>query len=224
MALANFEGKTFLAFVDISGFKKKMNDKEEALNILNIFYSKGYDILENNKDKINGIFISDCGILFIKANQSEVDKLKTLLTVIKKLNEEMLKKEIMLTNSIAYGEFKYENKIEFLGIIKNPTYGYAYIDAYFDNEKTEPRIQPGECRIINNNLPSDVTEEIDKEDKSNNPEFKLVRKVGNSHYYYFWMAKDESKIDEIQEKYKDAKYIGMLKILKDNIAETGLSI
>ncbi|MGE4385263.1 MAG: hypothetical protein AB7E39_05315 [Endomicrobiaceae bacterium] len=93
MPLKNFNDKTFVAFIDISGFKKKLQkDKEEAIKILSLFFNEGYKVLNHTED-VSGLFISDCGILYAnKKDDNNQTKLKKLLNVIKEININLIKK------------------------------------------------------------------------------------------------------------------------------------
>jgi len=223
MPINNYAGDTFVAFIDISGFKELMRDEKKAWKALDRLYQYGYEILrnENNIYRVEGLFISDSGVLFVRRNNQTMintsESLKSLLKMIKKINEEMRENDIMLTTSIAYGRFKYQERIEFDGIEKNPIYGDAYISAFLDVENGRPRIQPGQCRIVKKNLPRDVVETLERNQP--NDIFKMIRKRDgdNEHYYYYWMVNDPHKIERFEQNYKDAynlKYAGMLKALK----------
>ncbi len=225
MSINSFEGDTFVAFLDISGFKELMQKKDEAWNALDRLYSSGYDILQNPKElnghRVEGIFISDSGVLFVRNNPRndihQTDGLHSLLQAIKKINQQMLESEFMLTTSIAYGKFKYQERIEFPGIGKTPIYGNAYVSAFLDNENGNPKIQPGQCRIVvNENLPNSITKSIEE---SQDDIFRLIRKRNgdNKHYYYYWMVNHPNEIERFERDYKNAynlKYAGMLKALK----------
>ena len=146
MPLNNISGKAFVAFVDISGFKKLMNTKEEAMKALDCFYNNGYESLRHS-NSVQGIFVSDCGILIAQCVSEEendiLEKLNDLLTVIRELNINMLKENYMLTTSIAFGDFTYNARFEFKGIEKNMFTGNAYLNAYLDNESKSNRLKPG---------------------------------------------------------------------------------
>jgi hypothetical protein len=124
--IKNFERDTFVAFLDISGFKVLMQKRDKAWKALDRLYSFGYDILQNQKElnghRVEGIFISDKGVLFVRNNPRndihQTDELHSLLQAIKNINQRMLESEFMLTTSIAYGKFKYQKRIEFPGIGK----------------------------------------------------------------------------------------------------------
>jgi len=208
MSIDNFNGETFVAFTDISGFKELMKTEIKAVKALDELNKNGYDILRNS-NQINGIFVSDSGILFTR--QQGMPGLESLLRVIKQLNLRMLNHNIMLTTSIAYGKFLYQDRIEFVGIEKNLLYGNGYVAAFLDNENGLPKIQPGQCRIVIDSLtgnlltPSKIQETDDL----------LIRK--RKHIYYYWMVQSANQIETFDKKYRDAynlKYRGMLEALK----------
>ena len=218
MPISEYDGKTFVAFIDISGFKELMR-KGDAHKTLNYFYNAGYNILKKhnrtrvqNSTRVEGIFISDCGVLFVNNRQNSLNKaddLHSILEVIKGINEIMMENDIMLTTSIAYGDFKYQERIEFEGIEKNLIVGNAYLNAFLDNENGNPKIQPGQCRLVKNNL-SDIS--IDEGFRR-----FCKRDRNNKHYYYYWMVSTPDEIEIFEEKYKDTynlKYAGMLDALK----------
>jgi hypothetical protein len=228
MPINNYDGDTFVAFLDISGFKELMRNEKKAWKALDRLYQSGYEILrnQNNECRVEGIFISDSGVLFVRRNNqiitSTSESLKSLLLMIKKINERMRENDFMLTTSIAYGKFRYQERIEFEGIEKNPIYGNAYVSAFLDNENGEPKIQPGQCRIVKKNLPNDIIRTI--EQSQDNEIFRMIRKRkgDNKHYYYYWMVNDPSEIERFERDYKDAynlKYAGMLKALKGDYHE-----
>ncbi len=206
MAIANFNGNTFVAFLDISGFKEMMKgDGSQAVNALDKLNQAGYDVLQNNQN-IGAIFISDCGVLFVQNNNIEKKtKLQNILKVIKEINIKLIADDIMTTTSISYGNFSYHNRIEFVGISKNPIYGNAYVTAFLDNENGTPKLEPGQCRIVLN----------DNEDIQNFS-IPLLKKT-IKHYYYYWMVENDNEIESFEKNYKDSyklKYTGMLSALK----------
>lgn len=148
MPINNYNGDTFVAFLDISGLKELMRNEKKVWEALNKLYQHGYEILRNqeNECRVEGIFISDCGVLFVRRNNQILDNsesLISLLTKIKRINKGMRESDFMLTTSIAYGKFRYQERIEFEGIEKNLIYGNAYVSAFLDNENGKPKIQPG---------------------------------------------------------------------------------
>lgn len=201
MSIPDYDGHTFVAFADISGFTEMMNHNNHAIKALNSFYNAGYDVLQN-ETCVHGILISDSAVLFVKNSPSP---LETLLKVVENLNRAVLKYDIMLTTSIAYGHFSYHQRLEFQGIEKNQVYGNAYVNAYIDNEKGQPRIQPGQCRIVKKGL------------ECSSPLTLPRLKRDKEHYYFYWMVEDDESIDSFNSSYSDAyqqKYRGMLEAIK----------
>lgn len=224
MPINNFERRnTFVAYTDISGFKVLMQKKAQAWKALDRLYNCGYNILrqQNNRNdhRVEGFFISDCGVLFVRrlSNREIVptDALYSLLQIIKTINWQMLESDFMLTTSIAYGEFQYIERIEFPGIDKNPIYGNAYLSAYLDNESGNPKIQPGQCRIVLKNLPL----EIEAIDQSQYDDIFRIIKKKDRHYYYYWNINDPYEIKRFEQDYKladELKYKRIIKLLKGN--------
>ena len=197
--LNKFSGQTFVAFIDICGFKAMMNENK-AFYALDKFYQIGYDELQACGD-INGIFISDCGILYVIRDTSKKEKLKILLRIVKSINLKMLEADYMLTTNIAYGDFSYHERIEFNGISKNLMMGNAYVKAFLDSQ-AKPKIDVGECRILKEDIEEDFFE---------NPHLCPRGK----YFYYYWNVEDPEKIDLFKKDYKDSRYIGALQILKN---------
>lgn len=208
MPVRNFSGQTFVAFLDISGFKDLMKDDRKALEALRRLYQAGYDALRTAND-VEGFFVSDSGVLFVRTGNNH-EKLTKILSVIKRINERMLDSDYLLTTSIAFGNFDYQGKIEFDGIEKNPIYGYAYVQAFLDNEAGHPKIQPGQCRLMLRNLPNDI-------DFAHH-DFSLLKQKGNYHRYFYWNLNHHNRIENFEQEYNDSyklKYTGMLKALKN---------
>lgn len=232
MPLEEFHGNTFVAFVDISGFKALMKNAREAYKALNNFYQIGYDALKlgqnrNGPYRVDGLFISDCGILFTRSNGENHSightngsrlELECLLKMIESISRKMIESELMLTTSIAYGEFDYHERIEFPGIEKNLLLGNAYLRAYLDNETGKPKLRPGQCRILTDNQMGGFWEDIIR-DSGQEPIFGRVRKIHNDskHIYFYWMLSGEDKIESFNLEYSDTynlRYRGMLTVLK----------
>lgn len=209
MSLKDFNGETFVAFVDISGFKKQVQAKDnmgKAMTTLRNFYNIGYDLLSktdinNNKvyGDISGIFVSDCAILYVNNQELSVqDKCKKILDIVKEINKECIEKEIMLTTNIAYGDFEYRKKIELNNMQKGNFTGNAYIDAYIDSTK---KMKVCYCRIIKDGIEDDIIGLI-------NDKYIITKR--KKYFYFFWQCKTKEQIRnyireymEIKRKYKD---------------------
>ena len=79
MPIQDFNNETFVAFIDISGFKELMKDTENGLKALKCLYQSGYNALLNS-DGVEGFFVSDCGILFVR-NGNNTEKLIKILAL-----------------------------------------------------------------------------------------------------------------------------------------------
>lgn len=215
MPIENFKGNTFVGFTDICGFKSLMPNREKAIKALQHFYQTGFDVIDNqinNTIKVEGFFISDCAVLFVRyvLNNHSL-ALERLLRVVEELNKKMLEKDLMLTTSICFGYFNYEGKFEISGIEKNQIFGDAYVEAFLDNEVGKPRIKPGECRIIQRGLPNDLIQL----ENNRNSRFKLV-KIKN-HLNFYWMVNSLDEVDEFNTRYNDSynlQFRGMIEALK----------
>lgn len=200
-----FKGETFVAFIDISGFKKS---KKPMMDLSN-FYKHGYNALKV-RDSLNGIFVSDCGIIYVNMNVISKDEgLIELLDAVKEINEKVLVDDLLLTTSIAYGYFVHANKNTFNRIEKNLFEGSAYLEAYKDNAFCKPKIKPGQCRLISNGL---------KDISLNEGILNLLYEEKNQNRYYFcWMLEDTSKIDKFKKDYDNvynSRYAKIKDLLK----------
>ncbi|MHB2150312.1 hypothetical protein ACX8XP_14730 [Calditrichota bacterium LG25] len=229
MPLESYHGDTFVAFIDISGFKVLMKDRKRAYEALNKFYQIGYYALgakknRNHPYRVDGIFISDCGILFSRLNGNNFQggdnirsALHNMLNITRNIFAEMIRNDLLLTASIAYGKFDYEERIEFVGIEKNLMLGNAYLDAYLDNENGKPRLEPGQCRILLNAQLNDLWRQIRN---PNEYPFNLIveKQTDDKHLYFYWMLQDRQDIERFDKKYTDTynlKYRGMITVLRE---------
>lgn len=233
MPLSDIDETTFVAFTDISGFKDLMNDEDKAEGVLRRFYNEGYRMLDKC-DQIKGLFVSDCGILIANSynnDNNNLDNLAYLLKALRILNLAMLEREIMLTTSIAFGRFVYRESRELLNMEKNLLYGPAYLSAYIDNENGKPKIQPGQCRLIIENLPQTIKdnltmgnltqENVEIRENTNDRCISLVRKrMGDqNHFYFYWMRRNSHEIKNFEKIYTNAHELtfrGFLDALREN--------
>jgi hypothetical protein len=159
MPIGNFQGNTFVAFTDIAGFKSMMADGNRGASALDTLYRSGYSVIRDqppDTPRVEGLFVSDCGILFVRDHAPAGSGLEALLTVVESLNRSCFEEAVSLTTAIAWGEFSYHERIEIPGIEKNPVYGNAYVAAYLDNEAASPKLYANECRILKRELPQDA--------------------------------------------------------------------
>lgn len=203
MALDTFDtAKTFVAWVDISGFKQMMQEEGKAQQALSALYSIGFDAIRNQNgpksERVNGLFVSDAGVLFSRGPLADpAQMLSSILSVIRSICHRMLERDYLMTVSVAFGDFEYREKQEFVGLSKNAIFGGAYLSAYIDSEVTAPRIKPGYCRIVKKGLPDNLV--LPSQDDA---VLGLVRDAGAKHYDFYWMADNPSKIEEVKEAYE----------------------
>ena len=202
-----------------------MKNEERALKALDCLYSSGYHVVCSQNDKeenrIEGFFMSDCGVLFIRnLSFNKISGFRLLLDAIRQINYDMLGDNFLLITSIAYGQFKYQKRIELPGIDKSPVFGNAYISAYLDTERDNPKIQPGQCRIVTENLPESIIGAIEQSQPTNPFDLIKTRGTDRNHFYFYWMVDESVQIDRFEKKYRDAynlKFAGMLQALKNAV-------
>lgn len=194
---------TLVAFTDISGFKSMMNDDKDAFKAMRKFYNNGFKILKyQSNPQIEGFFVSDCGILAVDGG-NEDEQVTNLLEIVKILNLQMLEDNIMLTSSIAYGEFSYKRLTEHLNIEKMPIYGDGYLNAYINAEVSKPKLRPGECRIAIKTLDNNYYSLFEELELCELREFTIIdddteEEKTYKYLYYYWMVEDKSMIRDFQ--------------------------
>lgn len=142
MPLPDFDGQTWVAFSDLCGTKAiYAEDPDKAAKVLDIFYNTVYDI-QCNSGNISSLVVSDCAIFWIHGNGSlngetkiNPDMLGTLLEQLQKLHQEMIRQNCLIRSTVAYGHFKYQQRLEMPRIRKNMVIGGGYLEAYVANEK-----------------------------------------------------------------------------------------
>ena len=226
-----YENETLVAFVDISGFKLMMNNIKDAESSLKKYYNSGFQILKEYRQVgpyIKGIFVSDCGILFVD-DDNNYDKeacVKNLLKIIEKLNRRMIQNDIMLTSSISYGMFKHINLEEHKYIEKTPFYGDGYLKAYLNAEFEKPNMEPGQCRIAKKDIPEEFLScfsiNLRCVERGTLGLKTINDKYDDKFLYFYWMikgtnnnrGKDEiiEDIKEFEKKFTETyKYINKYK-------------
>lgn len=186
MAIADFQGQTFVAFADISGFKAMMNDGTRGAAALDAFYQAGFSVISHQPSqnlRVEGLFVSDCGVLFVRGGDAtNVRQFEALLVALEALNRRCFEHAVQLTTSIAWGEFSYHQRIEIPGIEKNPIFGNAYLSAFRDSSAT-PRLFASECRVSKQNLPADVVDLCVHRDGLVGARIREAQ----HHFYFDWM-------------------------------------
>ena len=172
--------------MDIAGFKSMMGDGNRAPLALDAFYTTGFSVLrdqQNNPARVDGFFVSDCGVLFVRGEQQAASiRLESLCRIIQQIHQRTFQRAVQLTTAIAWGEFSYHERIEFPGIEKNPIYGNAYVAAFADSEGS-PRLYPSECRLLRDGLPQDVLDLL----AGRNGGIAERMRATSRHFYFEWM-------------------------------------
>lgn len=202
MPIQQFHGDTAVAFLDMSGFKQMMRNREKAMQTLGQFYEVGFATLRQHRrvdaPSVEGVFVTDCGILFVRHDARQpVEILETLLPVVEDLNRRLFAHDIKATTSVAFGLFRYNPLNEYDGIEKNFVFGPAYIDAFKDNESA-PRPDPGTCRILNDNWQHPNVDAM-----KGHPIWGRC-KFCEKHVHFFWMCETPEEIRNVERQYERA--------------------
>jgi hypothetical protein len=208
--LRSFEGNTWVAFLDISGFKQIMKNLHQAEKVLDKFYNTVYregfrinhdfpfETYTTGKSAINSVVVSDCAIIFVDNQSLAEDKVRDLhliLDVIKSINLALIdpdqEPQIMTTCAIDYGHFKYSNRSSDIHTSKSFFYGQTYVKAYLGCEELSK--MPGFCRVLN----ADFT--IPAHLQTSSP-FKLL-KQNNERYDFYWMLNSAENLELFKSTY-----------------------
>lgn len=142
--LRSFEGDTWVAFLDFAGFKQL--DSERAYRKLSGFYGAAYSAIKPH-GRCTGLVVSDCVILWCnESTRTPREQLVDILPVIETMCRSCLNDDILVLGAVAYGDFKYERRIEHLNVQKEMFLGKAYTSAFLETEKLG-KPKAGEIRL-----------------------------------------------------------------------------
>jgi hypothetical protein len=224
MSVPSYEGKTYVAYLDISGFKQMMTNKEKVESVLNKFYTTLYNtVYEVNSDssptKMNAVAVSDCAVLFLNKDEHEIvdqiEGLSKMLRFIRIVNRAFIDHAFpfMTICSIAYGMFRYENRRDSEHMRKNCMRGRAYLETFLDSRLEKPKIRPSECRLLKRGLDSGFPKEDD---------FRLLSSK-REYYYFYWMLNDPKEERNYRRRYDETLgmlYDPLIRLLKDTADQT----
>ena len=167
------------------------------------FYETGYftliDHRRNDGMSVEGLFVTDCGILFVRhQNQTSIEIVQTLLRAVEDLNRRLFAHNIETTASIAFGDFRYSPLNEYDGMEKNYIFGDAYVDAFKDNGAT-PKLEPGMCRV----LVQGFNFNADTRGVREHPIWSRCCREGGRLYFY-WMCNDAGNVEQVKQRYEQA--------------------
>lgn len=208
--LRSFDGDTWVAFLDISGFKQMMKNLHLAEITLDKFYNTVYrEVFRINHEfpfetytggnaQISVVVVSDCAIIFVDNQGLSEDKARDLhiiLDIIKSINLELInpaqEPQIMTTCAIDFGQFKYSNRSSDLHTSKSFFYGQTYVKAYLGSEELSKT--PGFCKVLNSDF--SIPETL----KTSSP-FSLLKKNGK-HYDFYWMLANAEHLTTFKKTY-----------------------
>lgn len=165
-----------------------MSNESRLMRAMDALYSSGYRVLRDTgrQPSVEGIFISDCGILFSRnVDHADLQALDSLLQVLTVIHRDVFEAAFSLKTSIAFGPFTYRGKVEFEGLDKNAIHGQAYVSALKDNESDTRRLYPNECRILKAGLPPAISlEQMQGLDIARG----RIREE-DKHFYFEWMKR-----------------------------------
>ena len=207
------EGETYVAFLDICGFKKMMKRGIKAKETLNKFYNTIYNVQRHFHDmrlqrdllEVDAIVVSDCAILFSRNRNSHEDRVKglrSILTFIRQTNRHLIASRrsppIVATCSIAYGKFEYKDRFEIKGLEKEFFIGWAYVKAFEDNAYGKTKIRPGQCRLLKTKVRFPR-----KPRKTKGSVFSSLKKA-RKYYYFHWMLPSLRHLKQFSQDYDNA--------------------
>lgn len=135
----DFDGETYVSFSDLCGFKELMGDQQRAYEALNRLYNKTYELLTSSDYiSLRALAVSDCVISWAHHGATDEEMLCSISALAKDLHTRMLAQRYLMRTAIAYGDFKYEPRIEPTRLRKDLLLGKAYLDAYVGSDEAEP--------------------------------------------------------------------------------------
>jgi len=147
--MEGFKGETYVAFMDIAGFKSKSNERKKKM--IDEFYSTVYNLtMDVNKsvpgkvDAIRTIVLSDSALFFVgrKFKKDKEAGLLVLLRLIRKVNRSLIKNGILTFTGLAFGPLNYSEPSERKDLRNVKLHGDGYIKAFLLSEDAEKKI-PG---------------------------------------------------------------------------------
>lgn len=221
----SYHGKSYVAYLDISGFAEMMKDLDSAKTVLNDFYTTIFDYCETQNTgfpRISMIAASDCCVLFTrKSGKSDrLSGLSLILDFVRQVNRKYIltdrSQPFMTTCSVAYGRFDYEDRRDSADLRKNYLFGMPYLKVVLDQNQGKPKIRASECRLLKQTIPN--LRMLQNESPSS-----LILRRGRRHYFY-WMLNTPNDQSNFDRDYADAyknrkkdKYFGVIQVLQNYV-------
>jgi hypothetical protein len=213
MPIEPFDGNTWVAFLDMCGFKKLVAKQQRAKEALNKFYNTVYNVNRTYHENhgansrfvtINSLMMSDCAVIFVDdrlrtiedLEAGKIENLTVLLWAISSINRVLINPnrspQIMTTCAIDHGYFEYAKRTEDEHTQKNLFFGEAYVNAFLKTEEKQGlKKMPGYCKVIKRDFVI----------PPNNNQLRDLREDGDC-YNYYWMVRDPRQIDSFENEYK----------------------
>lgn len=178
----------YVAFLDILGFKKKLNTfktHNQAINYISKFSSIVYKEFKKLKEtnSIKGYIVSDSVILY--STNSEFESLMSLISLINNICRAAFKENILIRGGLTKGHFDKVPASELKNLEKGLIVGDAYVNALN---------QEGFVKAIGVTISENVKEDIFKHNKSHDKSIDIdlillsnisSLKQKNKEYYWF---------------------------------------
>lgn len=213
---SNFEGKTYVAFTDISGFKNIiLGDINKAYKILRDFYTSV--LYEDDNQKIARVPMSDCVVTWLEYPENK-DHIQDLLNFLTRIHTQSLKKNFLVSSTIVWGDHKCEYGTECFWREIHVRYrlpiSKSYIEAYQANDK----IEKGSIVLLQNNE-FNITDVAGNDWRwSDFDDFGPDKPKGRE---YFWSAlrwEDVDKIKTLRKEARGAQFETLKKIYRGDFA------
>jgi hypothetical protein len=213
MPIEPFEGNTWVAFLDMCGFKKMVSKPQRAKEALSKFYNTVYNVNRTYHENygsnfgsvtINSLIMSDCAVIFVDDRSRNIENweaakaenLNVLLWAVSSINRVLINPnrgpQIMTICAIDHGYFEYAKRTEDEHTQKNLFFGEAYLNAFLKTEEKKGlKKTPGYCKVIKRDFIVPPA----------NDQLLSLREDGEC-YNYYWMTIDPRQIDSFETKYK----------------------
>jgi len=199
-----FDGDTYVAYCDLSGFKQMQDrDRKKAAQALEQLFQFTRKILDNRdrllKTEVDAIGISDCIISWARDR-----KLDTLVSFLRQLHSQMIRKRYLLRTTIAYGDFWCHGSPGLSNLQVTCIAGKAYTSAYLANVDFEPGMI---VLLKTSRLP-----------RPTGWRWHLTKRTGNCEY--FWSARQKRDIQRIEQertKARNIKYRRLIEIYQGRL-------
>jgi len=201
-----FDGETYVAYSDLSGFKRMQEaDRDRAAQALERLCQFTREILDNRKRllKVNvtAIGISDCIISWASDR-----KLGSLISFLRQLHSQMIRRGYLICTTIAYGDFCCRESPPLANCHTTHLAGRAYTLAYSENGNFEP----GMIVLLKaSSLPCR---------SPSTWQWHLTKKTDSCEY--FWSARHEKDVQRIEReriKARVHKYRRLIEIYRGKI-------